>query len=82
MFSAEKVKKTEKPQKPQEVDEYTARIDRMVNQLSKKSKDEHSQMAKTMLIWSGVGIVVVVSAILLMLSIDTTQFSEAFNFLK
>lgn len=63
-----------------EVDEYTARMDRMVNSLKKRSQTEQQNQTRTMIIWIGVGIAITIGAIYLMLN---TEFSgQSLEFLS
>jgi len=52
----------------EQVDEYTARMDRMVEGLKKRSKTEHGKQTKTTLIWIGVGAAIIVVSIYLVLN--------------
>ncbi len=65
--------------KEQPVDEYTARMDRMVEGLKKRSKTEHSKQLKTTLIWIGVGILIIVVSIYLVL--NSTFSGQSLEFL-
>ena len=53
-----------------EVDEYTAKMDRLVNNLKKRSQTEQQNEFKSKLIWIGVGIVITIVAIYIMLNVS------------
>ncbi len=53
-----------------EVDEYTAKMDRLVNSLKKRSQTAQQNEFKSKLIWIGVGIVVAILAIYIMLNVS------------
>ncbi len=59
---------SEESAKEEPVDEYTARMDRMVEGLKKRSKTEHNKQFKTTLIWIGVGAAIIVVSIYLVLN--------------
>jgi len=63
----------------QEVDEYTAKMDRMVNNLKKRSKEDHKRQVNTMLIWLIVGTVIIIASIYLMLNTIGSGFEGAAN---
>lgn len=55
--------------KQSEVDEYTAKMDRMVNGLRKRSQIEHHKESKSKLIWILIAIIMTIVSIFIMLNI-------------
>lgn len=53
-----------------EVDEYTAKMDRLVNNLKKSSQTAQQNEFKSRLIWISVGILVAILAIYIMLNVS------------
>ncbi|MGC9328161.1 MAG: hypothetical protein ACP5I1_11045 [Candidatus Hinthialibacter sp.] len=52
-----------------DVDEYTAQMDRMVNNLKTKSRNERQKQIKTMLIWLLISLLIIAGSIYLMLNV-------------
>ncbi len=60
------------------VDEYTAKMDRLVKGLKKQSEKERIHQKKIMLMWIGIGFLIVVVSIALMLTSGMSDFGISF----
>lgn len=58
------------PAKTNEIDDYTARMDRMLENLQKKSKTEHHRIIQTNLTWIGIIVLVMSLAIYILSNIS------------
>jgi hypothetical protein len=70
-----------KPEMP-EVDEYTARMDRMLASLKKRSIEDRKRTHYLKWMWLGIGLVIIVLAIFLMMNVSFSGFEGSFSFLS
>jgi len=61
-----------------EVDEYTAKMDRMVQDLKKRSDDDRVRRAKMMVLFIGIGLVVTAVSIFIMLNTGMSDWDLGF----
>ncbi len=78
-MSKTKVPPTEK--KSNDVDDYTAKMDHMVEKLKRKSELEREKRKKIMLMWLGIGSLIIVLSIFLMMNFSSNGLEGAFNLL-
>jgi nitrate/nitrite-specific signal transduction histidine kinase len=63
-----------------DVDEYTAKMDRMVNNLKRRSQDDRKTRVRNMLIWFAVGLIIILVSIYIMINtIGSGGFEGAEN---
>ncbi|MEW6235408.1 MAG: hypothetical protein AB1656_08495 [Candidatus Omnitrophota bacterium] len=75
-MSAKAIKKMN--QAAVEVDEYTAKMDRMVMDLKKRSDEDRVKRAKTMLLFIGIGLVITAVSIFIMLNTGMSDWNLGF----
>ncbi|RJP27228.1 MAG: hypothetical protein C4527_13730 [Candidatus Omnitrophota bacterium] len=67
---------------PTEVDDYTAKMDRMVSSLKRKSDTERKKGMHQALIWAAIGVVAIIASIFLMMNLSSSSFDSFGSFMS